>query len=185
MRLYLLAAFALVPISVTTHAASLNGDTVDIMYLYPNTSTISIDDGARIVPISTQTFTTYPNSTQTEQVTVNISGSQIVITDDYGELPFLPGGFNGFEISILSGETLSSVTVDPSSSSAFSAGAVLTNSPTNIFLNLAGTCDACTGPETITLDVDANPAPAPEPSSFVLLGTGLLGFAGMAKRRFI
>jgi hypothetical protein len=42
-----------------------------------------------------------------------------------------------------------------------------------------------TGGETLTIDTTGSPISAtPEPSSLVLLGTGLLGFAGMARKRF-
>jgi hypothetical protein len=38
-------------------------------------------------------------------------------------------------------------------------------------------------PSTLTASVDTAPAPTPEPSSFVLLGTGILGFAATIRRR--
>jgi hypothetical protein len=38
-------------------------------------------------------------------------------------------------------------------------------------------------PSTLTASVDTAPAPTPEPSSIVLLGTGILGFAATIRRR--
>lgn len=40
-----------------------------------------------------------------------------------------------------------------------------------------------TVPFTIVVDAQQTPAPTPEPSGLVLLGTGILGFAGLIRRR--
>jgi hypothetical protein len=37
----------------------------------------------------------------------------------------------------------------------------------------------------ITGNFDASPTATPEPSSFLLLGTGLLGFVGLMRKRFV
>jgi hypothetical protein len=51
---------------------------------------------------------------------------------------------------------------------------------------IGGACDpapgaACLG--ALKLEISSNSVPTPEPSSFVLLGSGLLGFAGVVRRR--
>jgi hypothetical protein len=56
----------------------------------------------------------------------------------------------------------------------------------NVPLNTPGTFKFGDGSDEIVItDLDPSASPVPEPSTFVFLGTGLLGLAGAARRKFI
>jgi len=173
----LVAVAAMLSASLVARAESLIGSTVDVRFLYPNASSTYEDFGP-------QTVTPGLTDDVGGLVDITFGTDTITITNPY------PGGFtadrfNGFDIAFLSGFTVDSVSYDPSSSSLFAPGSKLTSTSSTIKLNLANTCDACEGGETITLDVAGPTSVTPEPSTFALLGTALLGVATQFKRRLV
>jgi hypothetical protein len=56
--------------------------------------------------------------------------------------------------------------------------------PTNKGLFSVSSVSGNTSFQAVTTNVPVSPSPAPEPSSLALLGTGVLGIAGMVRRRY-
>jgi hypothetical protein len=126
-----------------------------------------------------------------------VSGSQIIWTatlpETYNIGAASPGAsaFNGFSLFFTGAPTITNVTLDPastilpvpftgfpaSSPSGFSFNA------DNVLFNVAG--DSVTAGQQLILDVQAGPSAVPEPSSGVLLGTGLLGVVAFLRRKFM
>ncbi len=177
MRLYGLIAASIVLFgSAAARADSMIGSVVDVKYLFPNTSAVYADNG-------TQTVASGSSTTFGGLVTVTFGADTITVTNLEPGI-FAAGAFNGVDVSFLSGFNVGGVTIDPASSAAFASGAVASSSSTDVFLNIAGTCASCGRGESIILDISGTaPTSTPEPGSFALLGTGLLGFAGVVKRR--
>ncbi len=174
---FVLSSFAVLSCSLAAHASSLIGASVDVRYLYPRTSTTFQDFG-------TQTVTNGLTDTATEPqpfASLTFSANQITITNLAGG--FTSTVFDGFDVTLLTGSPFTSVTYDPSSMAQFETGSVLSFSASDIRLNLEGTCSTCVGGEKIVLDVNPTTAVTPEPSSFALLGTGILGVVGVMRKR--
>jgi hypothetical protein len=179
MRLKLLAASIVLLASVASHADTLIGSSVAVLYEVPTTSNVLTDSGPVTVTPGLEIV-----SPENANLTFT-SGTQITVTNP-GLGPFNPAVFNGFEVDILSGATIDSAVLDPSSDPAF-AGATLTISGDDLFINLQGTCGTCgAGDQNLIVDVTTtNPsAVTPEPSSIALLSTGVLGVAGVIRKRF-
>ena len=174
MRLFpVLGAVVFAASSIASHA-SLIGDSVHTRYLDPTSGTVELNFGTATVTNGLTYNEPY--------VSLTYSAFQITITNlSPGAFNSVP--FNGFDVALLTGTPFTSVTYDPLSSALFSPGSVLSFSANDISLNLAGTCSACKGGEKIILDVNPAVAVTPEPSSLALLGTGILGAAGIIRRR--
>jgi hypothetical protein len=168
-----LGLLAFAALGVHSAEASLIGDTVDVRYLLPDTSTTSQHFGTFTIT-GTESFTdAYGNS--------SISfGSSAITVMNLTPGAFSSFAFSGYDIQLISGAPFSNVVIDPSSSSAFASGSVLTFSSNDIQINLAGACGSCSGGESIVLDVTAA---VPEPSTWAMMILGFAGIGFMAYRR--
>jgi hypothetical protein len=102
------------------------------------------------------------------------------------------------DLTVLSGTALDSITIDPASPAcpiftyATDSSCVQLAYPSNNGLTAwftedltsPGTYTAATAPMTVSIEPSTTSV-TPEPSSIALLGTGLLGFAGVLRRRFV
>lgn len=119
-----------------------------------------------------------------------VSGSQIIWKATLPET-YATAAFNGFNLQFTGAPTITKVTLDPastilpvpftgfpiSSSSGFSFNG------SNVLFNLAG--DTATAGQELILDVQTSPSAVPEPTSVILLGSGLIAGAGFLRRKFM
>jgi hypothetical protein len=188
-------AFAFAVFSPAIARADLIGSDVTAVLLYPNETTFcnipSICSGPiGPVPVTSGIPPEFPAGTLAFDGSLAVSGSQIIWTATLPET-YTTSAFNGFNLMFTGAPTITKVTVDPASTilPVPFTGFPLTSSSgfsfngNNVLFNLAG--DSAGVGQQLILDVQTSPSAVPEPSSVILLGTGLLGGVAFLRRKFM
>jgi uncharacterized protein (TIGR03382 family) len=160
----------------TPASAGLLGSTVNVSTYFPDASTLFYDPGNAVVGASVE----YPQGSYPPYNTsweVDVSDNRITITDVLGTgLSFAPGSFNGFVLTVVSGPSIVSASVDAASTIV---PVDVTVSGGRLFINFAGVSDQDFGSGIVTFVTGDVPVPAP--AALALFGLGLVALG--ARRR--
>jgi hypothetical protein len=178
------------PVSPNLGGVLLNFDSLTPFTTYPTTAvdgvSISSPDGLEVLPFSDQSGPNYLYDTSAEgtaDITISLSSPTTAIGVGIADS-------DGVDVTL---EALGAGGIDLGTFSEFLNPNLPTNNPGNYYFILEDTVPGLDG--LVLTQTDANPnfsglaiddvqvAPTPEPSSMLLLSTGLCGVAGFGFRR--
>jgi hypothetical protein len=175
-------AFVLLTACYGTAHAGLIGATVDVGAYDPTSSSLFKDGGITTVSGAIEypsgSFAGYNSSWQ-----IDITDTQLILTDaaPSNGFPFASAAFNGFILTVLSGPTLVSASVDPSS--AFSPVISIVGG-NELLLNYQGVTGS--GAVSSIIDITTGASSVPEPATWLTVltsGMGLLGARWLKARQ--
>lgn len=176
-------AVSLVALGATAADAGLIGSTVDLKWYFPDSTTVLVDGGTKVVGAGVE----YPALRDFEgvRVDVDVTDTQLIITNSGEDGQFTSATFNGFVLTIVSGPELFSAIVNPATPDFFVPFEVSFTADT-LTLNYVGLGregqPAVAGmPAGTSSIIDIN---TPEPATLVLVGSGVAALvARRVKRR--
>ena len=160
---FLLAVLILTPLD----AAVLAGDTVHLVYYFPDLSSPDTDYETVVVP---GTFTT-------AAFKLHVNDATLIVDEFVSISHFTPATFNGWVLTDQTSSPINNVTIDASTNFPGFDASRLSSTGNTVTVNLQGL--SWHADTRLQLDLNAA-APTPEPASFLLI---IVGLAGIASRR--